>query len=82
MRYIVKTYVYADHTGGGLLRKLAGAKFVAVKGTALDWADILLEDGESLEFGNEHFIVIATPRHTDGCTSYRWHDRFLTGDTL
>ncbi|MFP4272113.1 MAG: MBL fold metallo-hydrolase [Halothiobacillaceae bacterium] len=83
LRYVLETHVHADHiTGGGRIRAATGAQFAAGVGTALDCADRLLADGESLAFGRERIRAISTPGHTDGCTSYRWRDRLFTEDTL
>lgn len=35
-----------------------------------------------LEFGSQSLRVIATRGHTAGSSSFLWHDRLLTGDTL
>lgn len=83
LRYAVETHVHADHvTGAGAMREATGARVVAGAGTALECADVLIGDGDTLIFGNEVLTAIATPGHTDGCTSYRWRDRLFTGDTL
>ncbi|MDD3609065.1 MAG: MBL fold metallo-hydrolase [Halothiobacillaceae bacterium] len=83
LKYILETHVHADHiTGGGRLREETGARFVAGVGSRLECADLLLADGDSLSFGNEVIHALATPGHTDGCTTYRWRDRLFTGDTL
>lgn len=83
LRYSVETHVHADHvTGSGALREATGAQIVTGVATALECLDILLGDGETLVFGNEVLAAIATPGHTDGCTTYRWRDRLFTGDTL
>lgn len=83
LRYSIETHVHADHvTGSGLMREATGAKVVTGAATGLDCPDILIADGETLTFGDEVLTAIATPGHTDGCTTYRWRDRLFTGDTL
>jgi glyoxylase-like metal-dependent hydrolase (beta-lactamase superfamily II) len=44
--------------------------------------DILLADGEILTVGGVYVRAIATPWHTDACTSFLIDDMILTGDTL
>ncbi|APZ44685.1 Zn-dependent hydrolase [Acidihalobacter ferrooxydans] len=83
LKYTIDTHVHADHvTGSGPLREVLGAKVVTGAATGLDCSDVLIPDGQPLTFGNEVLTAIATPGHTDGCTSYRWRDRLFTGDTL
>lgn len=83
LRYSVETHVHADHvSGSGAMREATGAQVVTGAATALECSDILIGDGEHLVFGNETLTAIATPGHTDGCTSFRWRDRLFTGDAL
>lgn len=83
LKYVLETHVHADHiTGGGRLRHETDAQFIAGKGTGLDCADRLVADGETIEMDSITIHAIATPGHTDGCTSYRWGDRLFTGDTI
>jgi glyoxylase-like metal-dependent hydrolase (beta-lactamase superfamily II) len=69
-------------TGAQALKKVTNAGFVTGVGTGLPCSDILLDENETIHFGNEVLYAIPTPGHTDGCTTYRWHDRLFTGDTL
>ncbi len=83
LSWVVETHVHADHvTGARVLKEMTQCQFAAGAGTEVSCAERLLNDGEYLQFGNEKLQVIATPGHTAGCTTYRWHDRLFTGDTL
>lgn len=45
-------------------------------------ADLLLEDGQQLTFGDQTLTVIHTPGHTRGGICFRIDDFVITGDTL
>ena len=45
-------------------------------------ADITVNDGDILPFGNETIEVIHTPGHTKGGVCYKIRDLLFTGDTL
>lgn len=45
-------------------------------------ADILVNDGDQLDFGKEKISVIATPGHTKGGVCYRLGSSLFTGDTI
>lgn len=81
--YVLETHVHADHiTGAGEIRKLTGAKTVVGEGAGIDCADLLLRDGEVLRWGKLQLKALATPGHTNSCTSYLVGSRVFTGDTL
>ncbi len=83
LKFIVETHVHADHiTGAPELKAATNAKFSAGKATGLVCGDVMLDEGDTLTFGGEVLYSFTTPGHTDGCTSYRWHDRIFTGDTI
>ena len=81
--YLVETHVHADHiTGAAKLRSATGAQVVLGKAAGIECADILLEDGKELSFGAFTLKGLATPGHTDGCTSYFIEGMVFTGDAL
>jgi len=45
-------------------------------------ADVLLNDGDVIEFDDIKLEVIHTPGHTSGCVCYRIDDILFSGDTL
>ena len=45
-------------------------------------ADMFLHDGQELGFGNSVMKALATPGHTDSCTSYVLPGALFTGDAL
>lgn len=45
-------------------------------------ADITVNDGDELEFGNEKIKVLSTPGHTRGGVCYIIGDNLFTGDTI
>lgn len=45
-------------------------------------ADITLNDGDKLPFGDSEIEVIHTPGHTVGCVCYKISDMIFSGDTL
>ncbi|MGE3262948.1 MAG: MBL fold metallo-hydrolase [Bacteriovoracia bacterium] len=83
LKYVLDTHVHADHvTGAAKLRAATGAKTGLSKNAGVSCADIAIEDGQELHFGNFTIKAIATPGHTDTCVSYYSEAMIFTGDTL
>jgi sulfur dioxygenase len=82
--YVLETHAHADHvTSAGKLRALTGARAAAPAGCGIAPAELQLQDGESIAFGDgERIAVLHTPGHTAGSMSYRWRGNVFTGDTL
>lgn len=81
--YTLETHVHADHiTGATKLKQALGAKIALSACSNVDCADLLLEDGEELHFGEQTIKALHTPGHTDTCTSYLIPGAVFTGDTL
>lgn len=73
--YAINTHVHADHvTGTGLLKsKVPGVKSIISKASNAQ-ADLFVEPGDKISFGDLFLEVRATPGHTQGCVTY------VTGD--
>ncbi|XP_058101111.1 persulfide dioxygenase ETHE1 homolog, mitochondrial-like [Magnolia sinica] len=73
--YAINTHVHADHvTGTGLIKgRILGVKSIISKASNSK-ADILVEAGDKIWFGNLFLEVRSTPGHTLGCVT------FVTGD--
>ncbi|XP_047958520.1 persulfide dioxygenase ETHE1 homolog, mitochondrial [Salvia hispanica] len=73
--YAINTHVHADHvTGTGLLKsKAPGVKSIISKASQAK-ADLFVEPGDKICFGDLFLEVRATPGHTQGCVTY------VTGD--
>lgn len=69
-----------QESGTGSLCQQTGASLG--RGRAQGDADILLDDGDVLRFGELSLTAIATPGYSPGCTSYLWQDRLFTGRCL
>lgn len=65
-----------------ILCRRTGARLAAGAHSGLKEADLSLQGGEHIVFGDELLRVWPTPGHTRGCVSYLWRDRIFTGDTL
>ena len=83
MFYALDTHVHADHvTSLGMLREKFGLQTAVGEPSRVPCADIMLNDGDTLSFGNHTLTALATPGHTDSCTSYKVENMVFTGDTL
>ena len=77
------THIHADHiTAAGKIRELTRCKTGIGAGAHLKCADFSLRDGEIFKLGGLEIKAIATPGHTNSCTSYFCEDRVFTGDAL
>lgn len=89
--YAMNTHVHADHvTGTGLIKsKVPDVKSVISKASGAT-ADLYVEQGDKVRFGDLFLEVRATPGHTLGCLTYVTGDgpdqpqprMAFTGDTL
>ncbi|EKX34149.1 hypothetical protein GUITHDRAFT_155822 [Guillardia theta CCMP2712] len=83
--YGINTHCHADHvTGTGKLKQLVpGMKSVIAEKSGAK-ADMFINDGDVLKFGQHKLEVRATPGHTDGCVSYVLNDGVMcfTGDAV
>ncbi len=83
LKFSLETHVHADHiTASGLLRQRLAAKTGVSELCGANTADLQLNAGDILLFGNQNIQVIATPGHTAGSLSFLWNDRIFTGDAL
>ena len=81
------THCHADHVTGAWLMQQATDCRIGVSaryGDALQGADLRLEHGDRVKFGQRYLEARATPGHTDGCMTYVIDDRSMafTGDCL
>ncbi|CAH1967061.1 unnamed protein product [Acanthoscelides obtectus] len=82
--YAVNTHMHADHiTGSGHLKRLSGCKSIISKHSGAE-ADILVTEGDYIDFGNHKLRVLNTPGHTNGCCTFCFeeHGMAFTGDAL
>ena len=85
-RYILITHSHADHVGAlselkSKLKIPIGSHRLDAKGLPLR-PDILLEDGETVSFGNISLKVLHTPGHTPGSLCFLIGKYLISGDTL
>uniref|UniRef100_A0A3B4UB40 Persulfide dioxygenase ETHE1, mitochondrial n=1 Tax=Seriola dumerili TaxID=41447 RepID=A0A3B4UB40_SERDU len=85
LKVAVNTHCHADHiTSTGLMKKrLLGLKSAISKFSGAS-ADILLLEGDKINFGKHYLTVRETPGHTDGCMTLVLGDQSMafTGDAL
>ena len=82
--YTLETHVHADHiTGAALLSERTGSRSVLSRRSGAR-ADVLVDAGDAVRFGQQVLEVRATPGHTAGCVTYVQGDlsRAFTGDAL
>jgi sulfur dioxygenase len=81
--YVLESHAHADHiTSAGALCQRTGAHAAAPLHCNILPADIQLEDGAEIHFGDELIRAIHTPGHTAGSMSYLWREHAFTGDSL
>lgn len=85
LAFAVETHIHADHiTGASMIKDRTGAQIVYGGGAegVVTGADMFLHHGQELHFGNTTLKALATPGHTDSCTSYVLPGAVFTGDTM
>jgi len=85
LAFAVETHIHADHiTGASLIKDRTGVPIVYGGGAeaVVTGADLFLHDGKDLTFGATSIRALATPGHTDSCTSYWLPGGVFTGDTM
>ncbi len=92
VKFIVNTHGHADHiSGDAVLKRKYGvpicihtfdAPCLNALGEVISPANVLLEDGGLLKFGQMTLKVMHTPGHTPGGTSLVGENLVFTGDTL
>ncbi|CAN5239497.1 MBL fold metallo-hydrolase [soil metagenome] len=83
LRYVVDTHTHADHfSAAKLLGADLGAKIVTHQDSPASYAQLRLDDGDSLAVGSLRLRALHTPGHTRDSMSLVMDDRVFTGDAL
>ena len=84
LAYVLETHAHADHvTSAGKLREATGAKACVPSGCGIPPAEVQLQDGDVVRFGDgEEIAVLHAPGHTAGSMCYGGRGKVFTGDTL
>ncbi|MGD8340015.1 MAG: MBL fold metallo-hydrolase [Gammaproteobacteria bacterium] len=85
LTHTLDTHMHADHiTAAWRLKNWLGSRIAISAAAGTKGADLELEPGDKLEFGDRWLEARATPGHTDGCMSFVLDDqsRVFTGDAL
>jgi sulfur dioxygenase len=85
LKFVMNTHVHADHiTGTGRLKKLLPGCQSIISKNSKGKADILLQEGDMIKFGDQVLNVRETPGHTEGCITYVYKaaECAFTGDAL
>ncbi|KAK3261256.1 hypothetical protein CYMTET_29827 [Cymbomonas tetramitiformis] len=86
LKYVLNTHCHADHiTGSGAIKNLRPTVKSMIAEASGARADIHLQPGETVHFGDRHIEARATPGHTDGCMTFVSRDNggmAFTGDAL
>ncbi|XP_072026622.1 uncharacterized protein [Amphiura filiformis] len=71
LKFAINTHCHADHvTGTGKLKdRLPEVKSVISKASGAQ-ADIYINEGDQVQFGDFAVDVLSTPGHTNGCVTY------------
>ena len=83
--YTLETHVHADHvTGATLLKARWGSRIAVSAASGAKGADLYLEHGDKVRFGEHYVETRSTPGHTLGCVSYVLGDESMAfcGDCL
>jgi len=81
----LETHVHADHvTSAWLFQERSKSRAVVGRHAGTTGHDVLVGDGDRVEFGGHFVDVKETPGHTRGCVTYVLGDRSaaFTGDAL
>ncbi len=84
---VIDTHCHADHVTGAWLMQCATGCRIGISRRyqpPIAGADLPLDHGDRIAFGNRHLDVRATPGHTDGCLTLVLDDgsAAFTGDAL
>jgi glyoxylase-like metal-dependent hydrolase (beta-lactamase superfamily II) len=83
LAWVLERHLHADHvTGAAKLQTRTGALSGVSAKAGVGCATRHLQEGDTIEFGQQVISVLETPGHTEGCLSFCWEDRVFTGDAL
>jgi glyoxylase-like metal-dependent hydrolase (beta-lactamase superfamily II)/rhodanese-related sulfurtransferase len=85
LKYTLDTHLHADHiTAAWQMKELLGSRIAIAAAAGTTGADIEVEPGDRINFGERSLVARATPGHTNGCMSFVLDDRSMvfTGDAL
>lgn len=83
IHYVTETHTHADHFSAAReLAEALDAHVVMHRQAAAPFADVRVDDGESIALGRLRIRTLHTPGHTNDSMCLVLADRVLTGDTL
>lgn len=83
VHYVAETHTHADHFSAAReLGKALGARIVTHRTSPAPFANVRVDDGETLLVGKLRMKILHTPGHTGDSMCFQFEDRVLTGDTL